>query len=132
MEKDIMQNSLIMTLIDEDMEECTAIDSVTLPTGDGYGGIRYGWSDGAPFQASIIPNTSDVALVAEQQGVKTFYSVYTAKNVNLQPLSVFRRNRDGKVFRVRSDGDDLKTPSSAGLNLRMVTAEEWVLSDAAG
>lgn len=120
-----MTNSLRMSLYEDDMEECTAVDMVTLP--DGYGGTKPGWNDGATFFASITPNTSDVALVAEQQGVKTIYSVYTAKNVNLQPLSLFRRNRDGKVFRVRSDGDDLKTPESAGLNLRLVTAEEWVI-----
>jgi hypothetical protein len=40
---------------------------------------------------------------------------------------VFRRNRDGKIFRVTSDGDDKHTPISATLNMRVVTAEEFKL-----
>jgi hypothetical protein len=39
---------------------------------------------------------------------------------------VFRRESDGKIFRVTSDGDDKKTPPSAGLDMRQVTAEEFV------
>ena len=47
--------------------------------------------------------------------------------MNLQYHDVFRRNRDLKIFRVTSDGDDKHTPASATLNMRQVTAEEWSL-----
>ena len=37
---------------------------------------------------------------------------------------VFVRSADEKIFRVTSDGTDKKTPASAALDLRIVTAEE--------
>ena len=55
------------------------------------------------------------------------YTITTGKAVNLQYHDVFRRVRDGKIFRVTSDGDDKHTPASAALNMRQVTAEEWEL-----
>jgi hypothetical protein len=51
----------------------------------------------------------------------------TRKDINLQYHDVLRRVRDGKVFRVTSDGDDLYTPASASLDMRNVSAEEFVL-----
>ena len=46
----------------------------------------------------------------------------------LEYHDVLRRVRDGKVFRVTSDGDDKYTPESATLNMRQVTAEEYILN----
>ena len=40
-----------------------------------------------------------------------------------------RRASDGKIFRVTSDGDDKRTPRSAALNMRNVSAEEWIPND---
>ncbi len=48
--------------------------------------------------------------------------------MNLEYHEVFKRLRDGKFFRVTSDGDDKHTPASASLNMRQVTAEEWELT----
>jgi hypothetical protein len=42
---------------------------------------------------------------------------------------VVKRVRDGKTFRIKSDGDDRATPQSARLDMRQVTAEEWGLPD---
>jgi hypothetical protein len=42
---------------------------------------------------------------------------------------VFVRKRDGKIFRVTSDGDDKATPKSTVLDMRQVTAEEWSLDN---
>jgi hypothetical protein len=39
---------------------------------------------------------------------------------------VFKRLRDGKIFRVTSDGDDVVTPESASFHFAQVTAEEWI------
>jgi hypothetical protein len=69
------------------------------------------------------------ARVAAVQGVTALYTVTTEKNINLQYHDVFRRASDGKVFRVTSDGDDKKTPASASLNMRQVSAEEWRLAE---
>ena len=114
-----------MSLLSEAMETCTMIDRTTAP--DGYGGIITTWLDGAAFQAAIVLDSSMQARTAAVQGVTSLYTVTTKKNINLQYHDVFRRGSDGKVFRVTSDGDDKKTPGSAALNMRQVSAEEWSL-----
>lgn len=114
-----------MSLLENSMTNCTMIDKVT--TEDGYGGTKVVYTDGATFSAAITLNSSMEARIAEQQGVTSLYTVTTKKNVNLQFHDVFRREEDKKVFRVTSDGDDNKTPKTAGLDMRQVTAEEWRL-----
>lgn len=114
-----------MSLLSEQMEQCTIIDKTT--SADGYGGVITQWVDGASFNAATVFDTSMQARAAEKQGVTAMYTVTTEKNINLQYHDVFRRERDGKIFRVTSDGDDKKTPASAALNMRQVTAEEWSL-----
>ena len=92
---------------------------------DGRGGFETRWVDGAAFSAACVFDSSMQARMAEAAGVKALYTITTAKNVNLQFHDVFRRASDGKIFRVTSDGDDKKTPNSATLNMRQVTAEEF-------
>ena len=116
-----------MSLLTEQMEDCTIIDRVTVS--DGYGGYTSKWQDGAPIQCAIVFDSSMQARIAETQGVKALYTITTQKNVNLQYHQVLRRERDGKIFRITSDGDDKHTPASATLNMRQVTAEEWELID---
>lgn len=114
-----------MSLLHEAMEQCTMIDKTTVP--DGRGGVIPTWKDGASFNAAIVLDSSTQARIAEAQGVTALYTVTTNKSVNLQYHDVFRREADKKVFRVTSDGDDKKTPESANLNMRQVSAEEWAL-----
>lgn len=113
-----------MSLLSEAMEKCTMLDKTT--KSDGRGGFTTAWVDGAPFDAACVYDSSMQARAAEAAGVKSLYTVTTAKSVNLQYHDVFRRESDGKIFRVTSDGDDNKTPSSAALNMRQVSAEEFV------
>lgn len=115
-----------MSLLSEAMEDCTLYDKVTVL--DGYGGYKTEWHEGAPFTAAIVLDTSMQARIAEKQGVTGLYTITTSKALNLQYRDVFRRNSDGKIFRVTSDGDDKHTPQSAGLNMRQVSAEEWSLT----
>ena len=114
-----------MSLLSEAMETFVMIDKVTAP--DGYGGIDTNWTDGAPFMATATFDTSMEARIADQQGVTSMDTVTTGKSINLQYHDVIRRISDGKIFRITSDGDDKKTPSSAKLDMRQVTAEEWEL-----
>jgi len=115
-----------MSLLDEYMENCIFLDKTTVP--DGYGGYDIAWKEGAPFKAAIVLDSSMQARVAEKQGVTALYTITTSKVLNLQYHDVFKRISDGKIFRVTSDGDDNKTPSSATLNMRQVSAEEYKLS----
>lgn len=114
-----------MSLLEEAMVPCVMLNKQT--EADGYGGYIVTWADGAEFDCAIVLDTSIQARVAEKQGVTELYTVTTKKVMNLQYHDVFRRVRDGKIFRVTSDGDDKYTPASAGLNMRQVSAEEWSL-----
>ena len=114
-----------MSLIDDFTSKCVMQDRVTRP--DGYGGFQPQWVDGAQFDAAITLDTSMQSRIAEQQGVTALYTVTTKKTINLQYHDAFKRLSDGKTFRVTSDGDDKTTPTSASLNLRQVSAEEWSL-----
>lgn len=111
-----------MSLLTEQMESCILLNKQTV--NDDYGGFITTWADGADFTAAIVFDTSIEARAAEVQGVHSLYTVTTSRNVVLQYHDVFRRQRDGKIFRVASDGDDKFTPQSAGLDMRQVTAEE--------
>ncbi len=112
-----------MSLLSDAMEKCIILDKRT--QADGYGGFITIWVEGAEFDAAITLDTSIEARTAEQAGVTAIYTVTTSKALNLQYHDVFKRLRDNKIFRVKSDGDDKYTPRSATLNMRQVTAEEW-------
>lgn len=116
-----------MSLLQEAMESCVMQDRTT--ASDGYGSYTSTWSDGAAFKAAIRLDSSMQARVAAVQGVTALYTIITEKNVNLQYHDVVKRASDGKIFRVTSDGNDNKTPVSAGLNMRCVSAEEWRLAE---
>lgn len=116
-----------MSLLDDAMEECVMLDKTTVE--DGYGGFIPTWRDGARFNAAIVFDSSMAARVASVQGVTDLYTVTTRKAVTLNYHDVFRRVRDGKIFRVTTDGDDKSTPASAALDMRVVNAEEWEVTD---
>lgn len=115
-----------MSLLSEAMTTCVILNKQT--EADGYGGYITTWVDGAEFKAAIVLDSSMQARIGEKQGVTALYTVTTTKALNLQYHDVFRRVEDGKIFRVTSDGDDKKTPASAALDMRQVSAEEWSLA----
>ena len=95
---------------------------------DGQGGFVTVWSEGGQFEAAIPPPDSSVqTLIAEKQGVTSFYTITTKKSVVLEYHDVVKRVRDGKIFRVTSDGDDTVTPPISTFQIRQVRAEEWQL-----
>lgn len=117
-----------MSLLSEAMENCIFIDKTK--TKDGYGSYTDSFVEGVDFDAAITFDTSIEARVGEKQGVSSLYTVTTSKAMVLNYHDVFKRVRDGKVFRVTSDGDDKFTPASASLDIRQVTAEEWIPTSA--
>lgn len=119
-----------MSLLSEAMENCILLNKQTVA--DGYGGYVTNWVEGAEFDAAITFDNSIEARIADKQGVTSLYTVTTSKALTLEYHDVFKRKRDDKIFRVTSDGDDNKTPNSASLNMRQVSAEEWRLTDGQG
>lgn len=114
-----------MSLLSDAMEGCTLLNKQT--EADGYGGYIVTYVDGATFDAAVTFDTSMEARTADKQGVTSLYTVTTSRAMTLEYHDVFRRNRDDKIFRVTSDGDDKFTPASTALDMRQVTAEEWSL-----
>lgn len=114
-----------MSLLTDAMETMIMLEKTRKP--DGEGGFFTSYTEGAEFTAGVTFDTSIEARVAEKQGVTSRYTVTTAKALTLEYHDVFKRKRDGKIFRVTSDGDDKQTPKSASFQIAQVTAEEWSL-----
>jgi head-tail adaptor len=123
MEEDCMS---FVGLMNDFVEDCTLLEKTRVP--DGEGGWTNSWVDGMEFQAAITYDTTIQARVAESEGMKATYTVTTEKSMPLDFHDVFRRKRDGQIFRVTSQGDDRKTPASASFQVSQVAAEEWALS----
>lgn len=112
-----------MSLISEAMEKSNIIDKTTIP--DGYGGIKTSYKVGAEIMVAYSFDASTTARVAAQEGTNNRFTLYTKRSVLLRYPDIVKRASDGKYFRITSDGDDNRTPKSAGLDLRSVEAEEW-------
>lgn len=98
-------------------------------TSDGVGGQKKVWTEGETFTANISKVITSPMMVAEAQGAKATYRVTTPKTLVLDFHDVIKRKSDGKTFRITSDGDDMSTPDSSTLDMRIVTAEEWTIPD---
>lgn len=114
-----------MSLLEEAMTPCVLLNKTR--QNDGYGGYATTWSDGATFDAAIVLDSSMQAKIGQQMGVTGLYTITTQKALTLDFHDVFRRVSDGKIFRVTTNGEDKKTPDSAALNMRQVSAEEFIL-----
>ncbi len=115
-----------MSLLDEAFEKFTILNKQTAP--DGYGGIEITYVDGASIQGAIVYDGSNSAKIAQAMGVKALYTLTVKKDIILDYHDILRREKDGQIFRLTTDSDDLKTPKSAGLNMRQYQAEEWILT----
>lgn len=115
-----------MSLLDAAFEEFVMLDKLT--AADGFGGLLTRYAPGASIQAAAVLLASPEATIAQALTNKETFTITTRRNVNLQFHDVLQRKSDGKIFRVTSDGDDLKTPGSASLDMRNVSAEEWSIT----
>lgn len=115
-----------MTLIDTLKEPCVLMEKKRVS--DGEGGWTTTWVDGAAFDAAIVRDTTLAARAAEKEGVSNVYTVTTDTDARLKFHDVFKRVSDGQVFRVTSDGDDMRTPDRATFSFEQMSAEEWSLS----
>lgn len=114
-----------MSLLTQAMEDVVTLEKKRVP--DGEGGFTTQWSEGVQFKAAISFDSSLEARTAEKQGVTSLYTVTVPLNCKLEYHDTIKRLKDGKVFRITSDGDDKITPPSASFQFAQVTAEEFVL-----
>lgn len=114
-----------MSLLSDAMERYVIINAAIVD--DGYGGYITQYSEGATFDAAVTKNTSIQAEIAKKQGVTALYTVLTKRDITLTFGMIIKRVSDGMYFRITSSGIDDKTPKSAGLDIRKVSAEEYTL-----
>ena len=115
-----------MSLLEQAFEPFTYQNKSVID--DGWGGTTTTWTDGATIQAALVLDNDPQIRVAMAEGVKGMYTLVTRKNVTLEFHDVLKRVKNGKIYRVTSDGEDKHTPMSAGLDMRVVSCEEWVLN----
>jgi len=111
-----------MSLLSEAME--TSVRMIKTQVSDGYGASTTTWADGTEIQAAYVLDTSAEGRLALKPDARNRYYIVTEKAVSLLFGEVIKRSSDSKYFRITSDGTDKKTPISAGLDMRVVTAEE--------
>lgn len=114
-----------MSLIYSTMESFHMMDKIT--SLDEYGGVKTEYKEGAQIELAPEFDASTQARIAQQEGVDVRYNFYMKKKYNLKALDVVKRDSDGQIFQITSNGKDNKTPSSAGLDLRMVEVKMWEL-----
>ena len=114
-----------MSLVNAAMTPSHIMDKQTIP--DGRGGVITVYVEGAPIDVAYSFDDSTEARISTHEAVNKSYTLSTKKTIVLQYHDIVKRDKDGKIFRVTSDGDDNETPATAALNLRQVEAEEWSL-----
>ena len=114
-----------MSLLEEAYENFIIINKSVVD--DGYGGVITQWTDGATIKGAMRYNSSQETHIAQALGSTSSYSFIVRKDIELDYHTVLKRAKDDKIFRLLSNSDDMKTPESAGLNMRVYDAEEWVL-----
>lgn len=116
-----------MSLIENMMEPFAYMDKRRQP--DGEGGYIVTWiQSNDTFQAIAKHDTTITARVAEKDGMKSTYDLYTAKTIPLDYGTVVKRLSDGVTFRITSEPEDRRTPAGSDMDLQICTAERWDLT----
>ena len=115
-----------MSLLDEFMTPCCFMESRRIK--DGAGGFTTEWFEGEKFKAAIVRDTTMEARIAEKQSVTSVFTITTSRKVNLKHDDKIKRLKDGRYFRVTSDGDEKESPRSSTLDISQVMAEKWELT----
>lgn len=115
-----------MPLLDEAYEKFVYMNKTVV--NDPRGGTKTTWTEGAEIEGALVNDNDPEIRVALASGVKGVYTLITRKDVVLEYHEVVKRKKNGKYFRITSDGEDNATPNSAWLNMRKVSCEEWELN----
>lgn len=94
---------------------------------DGMGSYWEDYVDGTEFMGAITLEQSIQARIAEQQGLKTIFTITTSRNIPLKFSDVIKRKSTGEYFKIGSNGFDMQTPSMSNLDIQQVTAERFTI-----
>lgn len=115
-------------ILDEYKEDFAFMDKTH--TRDDEGNTIVSWTQSeATFKAALRFDSSVQAKRAMAEGVQDLYTIITGREIDLEYNDVVKRLQDNTFFRVTTSGKDNKTPASAGLNMRAVSAKMWQIPD---
>jgi len=115
-----------MSLLEQAFEDFKIVNKSVVD--DGLGGTTTQWTEGATIKGAIVFNSAPETQVAQALGSTNLYQFIVRRENNLDYHDVVKRVEDGKIFRITNNADENKTPNTANLNMKVYTAEEWVLS----
>lgn len=116
-----------MSLLSENMTTFSRIEQTL--AADGEGGRIVTYEAVGTFQAAVATTSRREGTEGESMRNVTTYQITTRRRDELTYHQIIRREKDGKYFRVTSNGKDRTTPLSAGLDMRVVSAEEWQMPE---
>lgn len=117
-----------MNLYERMAAPCTRL--ILTETPDSSGGMKPAWAEGEAFTAAIVKDNTLAARVAEKSGVTAVYTLTVVEGSAPGFHDVFRRDADGKTFRVTSNPEDSAPPEGASFFFEQVSCEEWEVNDA--
>lgn len=117
---------MTVSLIDSAMEPCVMMDKTT--ASDGMGGFTNVWTEGAGFDAYVRKESAPEIRIAEQDGAKEMFTVVVRSNVSLEYHDVFKRLRDGAIFRLISNTKDGETLRDSAIQIARANCERWALT----
>ena len=96
-------------------------------TTTGVFGTKTTWIEDIEFNCLLSFNSSIEALVAEKQGVTSFWIGLINKSENIKYYDIIKRVSDGSCYRVTSNPNDFKSPMIASFQVSSFTAEKYKL-----
>lgn len=112
-------------IIDALAEPVVKLDEISVS--DGEGGFTTEYREGAPFTATISPDISITAAIAQKDSERKAYKIATPQNAKLKKGDIIKRVEDGVVFRITQSSDETAKISTIRINI--CKAEEWELPD---
>lgn len=94
---------------------------------DGMGGFEETYGEGIQFLGAIGTDSSAEMRLAEQQGLKSIYTVTIDKNIPIAYHDIIKRVKDDKLYRITTDPADMETPTFSNLNFKQMSAEKWTI-----
>lgn len=114
-----------MSLLDEMMSDCVIVNKIKVS--DGESGFVTTYEDGPQIKAAIVLDSTITAKIAEQDGMKSVYTVTTNRANSLEFHDIIKRLSDGATFRITSDGEDKLSPNRSTIDIAQCSAEKWEL-----
>lgn len=114
-------------LLFDAMEPCVKMEQTPIEdAGGGY--TSMGWSDVMAFDGFVRKESTPEIIVADKQEVKETFTLVVRSGIVLKYHDVFRRVRDGAVFRLTSNTQDGQTLAASSVPIASANCERWVLT----